>query len=156
MSEKEDKQEIKRAGYGLPCAKCNTYFFADQDACPVCGSRERAARLSLVTKVKPAISLPIQPPASTDKGGRPVTVAVPVAQPASPLTDCWSIIIGKNKQNKNPAPTAPVGTDSTLSEMIAAGDFKQRCLELIEQVKTKGKSFVISDNGRVLARLVPD
>ena len=26
----------KRAGYGLPCAKCKTYYAADLQACPVC------------------------------------------------------------------------------------------------------------------------
>jgi len=31
----------KRLGYGLPCAKCKTYYSADLKACPVCKSLER-------------------------------------------------------------------------------------------------------------------
>ena len=38
---------VRRSGYGLPCAKCRTYYPADLTACPVCKSTER---------VSPAIS----------------------------------------------------------------------------------------------------
>ncbi len=31
----------KRVGYGLPCAKCKTYYAADLKACPVCKCPER-------------------------------------------------------------------------------------------------------------------
>ncbi len=31
----------KSTGYGLPCAKCKTYYAADLDACPVCKSGVR-------------------------------------------------------------------------------------------------------------------
>lgn len=31
----------KPAGYGMPCAKCRTYYPADLQACPVCQSSER-------------------------------------------------------------------------------------------------------------------
>jgi hypothetical protein len=33
----------RRAGYGLPCAKCRTYYAADLAACPVCKSPERVS-----------------------------------------------------------------------------------------------------------------
>jgi hypothetical protein len=33
----------KRPGYGLPCAKCRTYYAADQTACPVCKATERVS-----------------------------------------------------------------------------------------------------------------
>ena len=33
----------KRVGYGLPCAKCKTYYAADLKACPVCKCPERVA-----------------------------------------------------------------------------------------------------------------
>jgi hypothetical protein len=32
-----------RSGYGLPCAKCKTYYAADLPACPVCQSPERVS-----------------------------------------------------------------------------------------------------------------
>jgi hypothetical protein len=32
---------LKRVGYGLPCAKCKTYYAADLKACPVCRCPER-------------------------------------------------------------------------------------------------------------------
>jgi hypothetical protein len=31
----------RRIGYGLPCAKCKTYYAADLSACPVCKTEER-------------------------------------------------------------------------------------------------------------------
>jgi len=31
----------KRAGYGLPCAKCRTYYASDLKVCPICKSAER-------------------------------------------------------------------------------------------------------------------
>jgi len=33
----------RRAGFGLPCAKCRTYYGADLKTCPVCKSGERVA-----------------------------------------------------------------------------------------------------------------
>jgi hypothetical protein len=42
----------KRPGYGLPCAKCRTYYAADQAVCPVCKATERVSNaLSPVTAV---------------------------------------------------------------------------------------------------------
>ncbi len=33
----------QRSGYGMPCAKCRTYYAADLRACPVCKSTERVS-----------------------------------------------------------------------------------------------------------------
>jgi hypothetical protein len=33
----------RHSGYGLPCAKCRTYYAADLPACPVCHSGERVS-----------------------------------------------------------------------------------------------------------------
>jgi hypothetical protein len=43
----------KRRGYGLPCAKCRTYYRADQTVCPVCKATERVSpnAISPVTAV---------------------------------------------------------------------------------------------------------
>jgi hypothetical protein len=49
----ETKAEVRRAGYGLPCAKCNTYYFADLKECPVCHARERAKLTVSTVKVNP-------------------------------------------------------------------------------------------------------
>jgi len=35
-----------RAGYGLPCAKCKTYYSADLDSCPVCRTTERVSPIA--------------------------------------------------------------------------------------------------------------
>ena len=40
---------LKPAGYGLPCAKCKTYYLANLNACPVCKSSERVSPLALVS-----------------------------------------------------------------------------------------------------------
>lgn len=36
----------KAAGYGLPCAKCKTYYAADLKVCPVCKGGERVSPLA--------------------------------------------------------------------------------------------------------------
>jgi len=36
----------KQVGYGLPCAKCKTYYAADLKACPVCKGAERVSPLT--------------------------------------------------------------------------------------------------------------
>jgi hypothetical protein len=35
----------RRIGYGLPCAKCKTYYAADLSMCPVCKTEERVSPL---------------------------------------------------------------------------------------------------------------
>ena len=35
--------EAKRSGYGMPCAKCKTYYAANLGACPVCKATERVS-----------------------------------------------------------------------------------------------------------------
>jgi hypothetical protein len=37
------KASPRHSGYGLPCAKCRTYYAADLAACPVCQSPERVS-----------------------------------------------------------------------------------------------------------------
>jgi hypothetical protein len=49
----------KPKGYGLPCAKCKTYYASDLDACPVCKSNVRvtpAVASVLVNPVSPELS----------------------------------------------------------------------------------------------------
>jgi hypothetical protein len=36
----------RRAGYGLPCAKCKTYYSAALDFCPVCRTTERVSPIA--------------------------------------------------------------------------------------------------------------
>jgi hypothetical protein len=48
----------KRVGYGLPCAKCKTYYAADLKACPVCKSPER---ISAKTISAPPVSASSDP-----------------------------------------------------------------------------------------------
>jgi hypothetical protein len=38
-------------GYGLPCAKCNTYYAADLSGCPVCSASERVDAPPVQAKV---------------------------------------------------------------------------------------------------------
>lgn len=39
----------RRIGYGLPCAKCRTYYAADLSACPVCKTAERVLPMPVVS-----------------------------------------------------------------------------------------------------------
>jgi hypothetical protein len=50
----------RRAGYGLPCSKCKTYYAADLAECPVCHAKERvsATAASAMVTVAPAEELP--------------------------------------------------------------------------------------------------
>jgi len=36
----------KRTGYGLPCAKCRTYYASDLKVCPICKSAERVTPIA--------------------------------------------------------------------------------------------------------------
>src|SRR5579862_6329360 len=47
----------KVRGYGLPCAKCKTYYAADLDACPVCQSQVRVKPASVAVPVSPVAPL---------------------------------------------------------------------------------------------------
>lgn len=47
------KPDHKPVGYGLPCAKCKTYYSADLKACPVCKGTERVS-----AKVAPGSAAP--------------------------------------------------------------------------------------------------
>ena len=50
--------DLKPVGYGLPCAKCRSYYPANVAVCPICRSNERvSARVSAV-KTAPAPAAP--------------------------------------------------------------------------------------------------
>jgi prevent-host-death family protein len=42
-----------------------------------------------------------------------------------------------------------------MSETIAAGVFKAKCLALLDEVQQSGKEYVITKRGKRVARLVP-
>ncbi len=44
---------------------------------------------------------------------------------------------------------------SVVSKTIPAGEFKQKCLRIMEEVSTKRVSVLITKRGRPLAKLVP-
>lgn len=46
----------KRAGYGLPCSKCKTYYTADLATCPVCKSSDRVAPIALIVSAHSAVT----------------------------------------------------------------------------------------------------
>jgi hypothetical protein len=49
----------RQVGYGLPCAKCKTYYAADLPACPVCQTKDRVPPvLASVPVTAPAEELP--------------------------------------------------------------------------------------------------
>jgi hypothetical protein len=54
----------RRTGYGLPCAKCKTYYAADLSACPVCKTEER---------VLPTIVAGIESSAQLSESGAPAS-----------------------------------------------------------------------------------
>ena len=46
--------EDKPAGYGLPCAKCKTYYLASLSTCPICKSTERVSPVAVIPPRKRA------------------------------------------------------------------------------------------------------
>lgn len=52
--------EPRRVGYGLPCARCKTYYAADLAQCPICKNSERVSPTAACESVK--VSLPDAPP----------------------------------------------------------------------------------------------
>jgi hypothetical protein len=46
----------KTAGYGLPCAKCKTYYTADLASCPVCKASERVSPSATTLPLAPALA----------------------------------------------------------------------------------------------------
>lgn len=47
---------IKSVGYGLPCAKCKTYYKADLSSCPVCKASERVSPTATTLPLAPVLS----------------------------------------------------------------------------------------------------
>ena len=45
-----------RVGYGLPCAKCRTYFAANLTVCPVCKSSERVSPTAVAVRTTAVVS----------------------------------------------------------------------------------------------------
>lgn len=55
----------RRAGFGLPCAKCRTYYAADLPSCPVCRSNER---VTVAASAEPsAAGEPLNPEAALEQ-----------------------------------------------------------------------------------------
>ena len=46
----------RSAGYGLPCAKCKTYYKADLTVCPVCKASERVSPTATTLPLSPVIA----------------------------------------------------------------------------------------------------
>ena len=55
-SPKPAATDPKPAGYGLPCAKCKTYFLASLSACPVCKSTQRVSPIAVIPARERAVS----------------------------------------------------------------------------------------------------
>ena len=48
----------KHIGYGLPCAKCKTYYAADLSSCPICNSPQRVSPIEPLAKLVSAEQMP--------------------------------------------------------------------------------------------------
>jgi hypothetical protein len=47
---------VRSVGYGLPCAKCKTYYKADLTVCPVCKASERVSPVATTLPLAPVLS----------------------------------------------------------------------------------------------------
>lgn len=57
----------KAAGYGMPCAKCKTYYAANLSACPVCKGTERVAVLAAIKANAPTSDEKIPDPEALEE-----------------------------------------------------------------------------------------
>lgn len=57
----------RRTGYGLPCAKCKTYYAADLTACPVCKNEERVSPVIASLPVAPATAEELPDPIALEE-----------------------------------------------------------------------------------------
>jgi hypothetical protein len=57
----------KLVGYGLPCAKCRTYYAADQHSCPVCKTSERMSATAAPIRATIAASEPLPDPIALEE-----------------------------------------------------------------------------------------
>ena len=57
----------KLVGYGLPCAKCRTYYAANLYACPVCKTSERMSPTAAPVRATAAASAPLPDPAALEE-----------------------------------------------------------------------------------------
>ena len=57
----------RRTGYGLPCAKCKTYYAADMTACPVCKTNERVSPVVATLPVAPATAEELPDPIALEE-----------------------------------------------------------------------------------------
>lgn len=61
-----------------------------------------------------------------------------------------------NKKRSPGSPQRARGPVSTRTEQrIPAGEFKARCLELMDRVRERGAEFVVTKHRKPVARLVP-
>ena len=57
----------KRMGYGLPCAKCKTYYAADLQQCPVCKGMERVSPTAAIASAKSALPEELPDPGALEE-----------------------------------------------------------------------------------------
>jgi len=57
----------RRVGYGLPCAKCKTYYAADLSACPVCQTKDRVSPVVATLPVAPATQEELPDPVALEE-----------------------------------------------------------------------------------------
>ncbi len=57
----------RRTGYGLPCAKCKTYYAADLSECPVCKTKDRVSPVVATLPVAPATAEELPDPIALEE-----------------------------------------------------------------------------------------
>jgi prevent-host-death family protein len=56
---------------------------------------------------------------------------------------------------KRDVATARKGSPDAGGKRLAAGEFKARCLQLMDRVRERGEEYVITKHGKPVAKLVP-
>jgi prevent-host-death family protein len=66
-----------------------------------------------------------------------------------------TLVIHHKKKTAPPKKKAPLPTYMGKARQIAAGEFKAKCLAIIDEVNQTGQEVIITKRGKATAKLVP-
>ena len=77
----------KSTGYGLPCARCKTYYLSSLSACPICKSSERVSPTRLAPTPEPAAAEEAPAEAASPASGAEAKLVTD--RPTNPKRGWW-------------------------------------------------------------------
>src|SRR5947209_12802545 len=151
-TETKTGSENRRAGYGLPCAKCNTYYFADLKECPVCHERERAKLTVSTVKVNPPSTRKPESPRPTE----PKLIEINSERRSSPSLIATSKVATTSAAPTQITPQIAVEPQPASTEAIIASVNTPVSEIAIVEAEGSKSSTTAADQQRLTIALEPD